>query len=740
MLRRWRVSRAVRLIRLRSTLRSRPLLAALVRTLHVPDPNIPLYSASGDPNPEYDAYLCTIASVVMQCPNLEALTGFVAFYNHTFDRLTHALSTRTQLRQHVWIIAENEDVSVRSQTQLPPGLLDEHQTYQFELYHQRWKRLETLMLSSPGGLGVIEHELFIRVLHSLPALRNLCVSSFDPDDFHDNTLLSLPPWVTTLRLEECLGITDAGLTQWAANPNAAQIERLSLIHQNVTSLLTLSKIFASLGRLWKFTILQTDVVLSWPKELGVLFQPVLGSGSLRFLHWDIQSLSPEAPGDRDGIVAEDRFQMPNVRLALSISHTGFPSLRRLRAPRDTCPPGALQSVCQMVASGNTTFSDDSSIYHQQGSTRSNSLHAARLRAQKIACQISTQGMNHILPCARQCPGMSTSSPRSSHLAQISNIQVPAVSRACNPNRNNFSASENSVHELISPVSPETNPFSPLAPDDGIISPITADREERCWYNRDSDKEVMAPLPQRPHMSSEGIANPESRRRPRSEQGMCVCGGWGSQKVEELRGGLGPPPRNPLRLAAGGPSLASSVQVDLLGGSSSGLQPIDRRWSLVPDSTTGSEQYSRPAFYLQPDIPGRDDNGGLIGWGELLNVHEKVKVRTNDSSSVAMEVGTLSPNMCTGTGSWDQCPGSEEQQPGELSAIVKVLSAPPLPPPLPSTKKDRPRSKSTSKASSRLSLALGLGSSKEKIPNESASRHVPRPKGDRGGCVSVSDFF
>jgi hypothetical protein len=58
------------------------LLAALVKTLHVPDPNVPLYGPNGEPNAEYDAYICTLASVVMACPNLEAMAGFYSFYNH----------------------------------------------------------------------------------------------------------------------------------------------------------------------------------------------------------------------------------------------------------------------------------------------------------------------------------------------------------------------------------------------------------------------------------------------------------------------------------------------------------------------------------------------------------------------------------------------------------------------------------------------------------------------------------
>ncbi|OQV11096.1 hypothetical protein CLAIMM_14993 [Cladophialophora immunda] len=756
-LRKWRVSRAARLIRLRSTLRSRPLLAALVRTLHVPDPHTPIYLASGSPNPDYDAYLCTIASVVMECPNLEALTGFVAFYNHTFDRLTHALSTRTKLRQHVWTIAENEDVSVRSQTQLPPGLLDEYQTYQLELYHRRWKRLETLMLCSPGSLGVIEHELVIRVLHSLPALRNLCISSFDADDFHDVTLLSLPPWVTTLRLEECSGITDAGLMQWAANPNAAQIERLSLLHQNVASLLALSKIFASLSRLWKFTILQTDVVPSWPKEVGVLFQPVLASGSLKFLHWDIPSQSPEA--SPPNYASEAGRRMPNMQLALSISHNGFPSLKRLRAPRDISPPGALQSVCQAVGA-DIILPDDNPLYHQRGLSRSNSLRAARLRARHLAHQIRTQGVDSVPPSVLQYPvtpvwshgtDPAQTPPRKVSIS-ASSYWEPAASHSYNHGMNVPTPDRSTIHELVSPISPGTYPFSPLAPDDGIISPITAEREERCWCNEDPDKEVVVG-PHRPGVPFESIGPWEPTWHAPNDGSVYVCDDdWESQNAEEQKYAISPPPRSPLRSAPRVTSLVSSACGNFVA-----------RDCPAPNGPARTSDSLRPTFYLQPDIAGRDENGGLIGWAELLNIREKAEVRPNDASRAArpdrhdvqpVEEGGRDDNVSstgrTGnicTGCWDRSVDSEEQ-PGELGgAIVKVPSAPSTTSAAAAGKKDRPRSRSKSKSKSKsasrlsLSLSLGLRGSKEKISHDTVWRqHVARPTGDRGGGVSALDFF
>lgn len=60
-------------------------------------------------------------------------------YGHEFDRLTHAMSTRNALREHVWLIGENELVTQRSYYQLAPGLMDNHQKALFVGFHARWR-------------------------------------------------------------------------------------------------------------------------------------------------------------------------------------------------------------------------------------------------------------------------------------------------------------------------------------------------------------------------------------------------------------------------------------------------------------------------------------------------------------------------------------------------------------------------------------------------------------------------
>ncbi|RMZ75327.1 hypothetical protein DV737_g5335, partial [Chaetothyriales sp. CBS 132003] len=238
-LQRFGVKHGARLILLRRTLRTNPRVAALVRRLHVPDPIIPWFLPGPDevPNPEYEEYVNILASLVMSCPNLESFTGFYGFYNHAFDRLTHALSTRSCLAAHIWIIAENAEISKRAQNRLPPGLLSPAQHREFLSYHASWSRLKTLLLCSPGSAGVLEEHILLETVHSLPSLRNLGLSSFDADDVNDGTLIALPSTLKALRLEENRGITDAGLARWAASFVPSRLERVSLIHQAITSIL-----------------------------------------------------------------------------------------------------------------------------------------------------------------------------------------------------------------------------------------------------------------------------------------------------------------------------------------------------------------------------------------------------------------------------------------------------------------------------------------------------------------------
>ncbi|EXJ82905.1 hypothetical protein A1O3_06721 [Capronia epimyces CBS 606.96] len=760
MLRKWRLPRAARLTRLRATLRLRSLLATLVKTIHVPDPNIPLYLENGDPNPVYDAYLCTLACVVMICPNLEALTGFVPFYNHTFDRLTYALSTRPRLRQHIWVIAENDDIRSRCQEQLAPGLLDEYQRYQFVQYHERWKLLETLMLCSPGGLGVIEHDLFVDVLHSLPSLRHLCVSSFDADDFHDGTLAALPP-IASLRLEECYGVTDVGLTKWASSPNATHIEKLSLVHQNIVSLLTLSKIFTSLDGLIKFSIVQNDVQPSLPVEKGlVVIQPVLASESLRFLHWDIfcdeveSSMGPNiyqtlhqpfgnhplhSPWNQS---IRTPHHMPNTQLALSIAYRGFPSLRQLRAPRDISPWGVLHSVCQPTVSGYSLLLDDHLHLRQfQENPSSSSLRVARVRAHVIVEQMVKE---------RSAQTSAASDPSMAHFINDDPLFPQQLTGEGSTSSVDPQANDVSILSDKSAQPTETRPGHRLYQ----LPPVASDHRANCPSTGDPDKEVVADskrmtcIPASDSSERESICQCELGSAT-SRGSICDCTSdtISNPDLSSL-GSL--PPQNPRRP---GPLPVHQLNPP----SAADLRPEERHRkppSVRPPTTViPADGPDPPVLYLVPDVPGHDGNGGLIGWGDLLKISEKVKgvasrklghaahrggmcnMQEDSEDESITESEQKEQGMCTGR--WNRGSRSSDGS-GEVFFIKKILTSPSMTS-MRSAPENKAKAKSKSKSTSRLSLPLGL-KSPSKIEDIDRWSHVARPRGNRGGCIGVEDFF
>jgi hypothetical protein len=443
------------------------MLGSLVKELTVPDPAIPPVLPNGKPNPQFVEYRDLLASLVMVCPNLERVQGFYTFYNHEFDRLTHALSTRRRLKEHVWIISDNQAVTERSHYQIAPGLLDEHQVYQFMHYHYAWSQLETLMFCSPGGTGVLEHELFIRVFQLLPSLKHLCVSCFDGDDFMDQTLLALPA-LTSLRLEECPGISEYGLSRWAATPAAKSLESLSLVHQNVVDLLTISKILASLPRLLKFGIMQADVSPSLPDDL-MIFQPIMASPTLKHLHWDV------APSGHytstkyyaDLAPTSEKVHTANSHLAASILQAGFPNLLTLRAPQDLDPPGVLQEVCRPTIGAQILLPADryglppksrgKNSAMPESLPTNNSLHAARIRAQSYidAASSSEKEFCKVIITDYSDEGPSRHESQSSHYSVSTDPTDP---------EDLFSDSEDprldtSVDRPLSPTTPSRNEVS-----------------------------------------------------------------------------------------------------------------------------------------------------------------------------------------------------------------------------------------------------------------------------------------
>ncbi|KAJ5959760.1 uncharacterized protein N7479_006910 [Penicillium vulpinum] len=265
--------------------------------------------------------------------------------------------------------------------------------FEFLNYHTSWTNLETLMLYGLNGNGALEPSISLRMFNLLPSLRNLCITSFNKDSFDDSTLMCLPP-LESLRLENLPGITDAGLSQYTSRSESHTLKTLVLIEQNVESLLVISKILASLRRLERFKIAQTEKCPTLPDE-HMIFQPILASSSLKYLHWDVACPNPDAALTQLDTLPFQKpthhSNTPNSHLAQSILSAGFPQLEALRAPSDVEPPGALQAVCRPVLKGQALLRPDRYSLprssHGSVNTRplalpaGNNLTSARIRAQ-----------------------------------------------------------------------------------------------------------------------------------------------------------------------------------------------------------------------------------------------------------------------------------------------------------------------------------------------------------------------
>ncbi|KAI9843542.1 MAG: hypothetical protein M1838_002595 [Thelocarpon superellum] len=329
----FKMKHGARLKLLRRTLRENLVIAQLVRELKVPD--IVDSQSSPAAAAERAKYVDLVASVVMACPNLERLVGFYNKYDHNFDRLSYALSTRTKLREHVWVITASptKAPSRLLGRQAVPATLQPEQANDFLHHHVMWRRLETLFVHRTSA-GVLHHELLIGALTRLPALKNLFVSNLDAADFDDISLQSLPE-LQSLRLQNLRGVTERGIGRYASSPAARSLSQLSLLHLEIVGLSVISKLLSSLLALKRFTLVQQACPeLPWGE---IVFQPIIASTSLEYLHWDVLQAGSA-----------------NDHLASSIQAGGFPRLRVLRAPSDH--DGCLQAECRPLE--QVTISSD----------------------------------------------------------------------------------------------------------------------------------------------------------------------------------------------------------------------------------------------------------------------------------------------------------------------------------------------------------------------------------------------
>jgi hypothetical protein len=311
---------------LRRTLREKVHIAQMVKELHFPDTHEIYQTAS---TKERQTIINNLASLVMACPKLERFEGLYLTFNHSFDRLTHALSTRSNLKEKVWVLKADDvgwDESGNYRT-----YSKEHDPYwnvgnadSFLHCHDNWTRLDKLCLFGQGICSMMGYRAFVATFRTLPSLRHLLISDFDTEQFNDRTLQALPA-LRSLRLQDLPGLTEKGLMRFANSTTARSIQRLSLINLEISSAAVISRFMANLPFLRRFVLAQ-DACPSLAPGLAIS-SALYASESLEYIHWDILAYGP---------AHED--------LANSIIAGGLPSLRKIRAPSDD--DGLLQALCR----------------------------------------------------------------------------------------------------------------------------------------------------------------------------------------------------------------------------------------------------------------------------------------------------------------------------------------------------------------------------------------------------------
>ncbi|KAF2687225.1 hypothetical protein K458DRAFT_386050 [Lentithecium fluviatile CBS 122367] len=362
-----KITGASRLKLLRRTLRERKVLARMVRELHVPDFQTIYHNATI----EREEIINLVASLVMACPNLERLVGFHVPYTHSFDRLSHALSTRPQLKEKLWYLADNDMEADEDE--------DDDPTRRY--YHAACDSAETFLnLNSnhPGLTTLVLHQepaqngskltfrAIIGTLRQFPTLRHLSLSGLSSVSFSNITLNALPPYLQSLRLENLPGINDKGLQRFASSRAATLLESLTLINLGITQIATISGFLCSrLALLKRFTLTQHRVP-TLPSGADV---PAFEGPMLTYIHWELRSQAGPPPTLHSpfSTVTQPTFPFLNDEpisclatslLASSIEDGNFPSLCTIRAPHD--PQGVLQGLCKPLATA--LIPSDASIF------------------------------------------------------------------------------------------------------------------------------------------------------------------------------------------------------------------------------------------------------------------------------------------------------------------------------------------------------------------------------------------
>ncbi|KAI7163384.1 hypothetical protein KC349_g1384 [Hortaea werneckii] len=295
------------------------------------------------------AALVALASIVELCLNLEQLSGY-----HWFDQcassavLLEALARCSGLKQHTWVLGN--DITAG------PGL-----GFIFDC-HDGWIQLDTLVLCSNEGFSLGAGSISALV-QRLPRLQHLMLSGLDRHDFHNGTLLSLPP-LKFLRLDNLEGISNQGIEQLSVSRLSLSLENLGLVGLELTSLRTLQFLIANAVRLRHFTFVQDTSPEFQPGMESTSSLKGLESQTLEYLYWDVL-----IPGSSTTLVAN------------SIASGRLPALHEVKVPCDY--EGAIQSLCRPIARERLTSEDMELLARYSGSERyERNLRLAQIQAQR----------------------------------------------------------------------------------------------------------------------------------------------------------------------------------------------------------------------------------------------------------------------------------------------------------------------------------------------------------------------
>jgi hypothetical protein len=344
-----------RLKLLRRTLREQPALARYVLELRLSG----FQTLHENASIEQEEIVALVASLVMACPNLERLIGFHPPLTQSFDRLSHALSTRANMKERTWKLRDSiTDLSHEEDDETDAYYLAARDpTERFLELNSNHALLKTLVLHQDDlhSEMTLNFRATVGTLRQFPCLRDLSISNLPAVSFTNMTLNALPANLQSLRLENLPGIDDRGLQRFAASRFMTSIESLLLLDLEIASLVTISTIIST--NLKSFSIAQYKAPgLSTRNSVSATF----ASETLQYLHWEIRSDAGPVPSlplcSSPDVQEEQSFPFTNQEpisclatslLASSIRDNLFPSLRRIRIPHDS--QGLIQALCKPLA-------------------------------------------------------------------------------------------------------------------------------------------------------------------------------------------------------------------------------------------------------------------------------------------------------------------------------------------------------------------------------------------------------